>query len=213
MQRVISISELLATKRKLMGFEGVWLNHLGNPERSGAWLIWGKSAHGKSTYVVKLMRYMAEKNKVLFYCLEERNGESIAKKMIEFNMSAVSKNFGMLQSEPLEDMIARLKKPKSAHVIVIDSLQYLGIEKSDYINLQALFPDKLFIYISHADGMKPLGSLASFVRYDASIKIHVNGFLARADSRYFTGGQSTSIIIREGPYELFWGIHRDKPKL
>ena len=47
-----------------------------------------------------------------------------------------------------------------------------------------MFPTKLFIWISHAEGKKPLGTLAAYVEYHADVKIRVEGFKAIIKSRY-----------------------------
>jgi hypothetical protein len=43
----------------------------------------------------------------------------------------------------------------------------------DYIQLKEEFPDKLFVFISHARGKNPKGDAATSVMYDADLKIWV----------------------------------------
>ena len=55
--------------------------------------------------------------------------------------------------------------------------------------------NKLFIFISHADGKNPEGSLAKFVKYDADVKIRVEGYRAMCLSRL--GGDKEPYTIWE----------------
>ena len=49
-------------------------------------------------------------------------------------------------------------------------------------------PGKLLIFISHADGAEPKGNVANSVKFDANVKIYVEGYRAMPQSRY-GGGQ------------------------
>lgn len=48
------------------------------------------------------------------------------------------------------------------------------------------------MWISHASGREPLGSVAQSVRYDSNVKIRVESFQAMAQSRY-GGGEPYSV--------------------
>ena len=56
MARAISVNQLLAKKRNLMPFEGVWLDIIGRPELAGSWFIYGSSGNGKTTFVLQLCK-------------------------------------------------------------------------------------------------------------------------------------------------------------
>jgi hypothetical protein len=81
-------------------------------------------------------------------------------------------------------------------VVIIDSLQYTGLTYSDYKALRAEFKNKLFIFISHADGRNPKGAVANSVKYDAFVKIYVEGYRAYPQSRF--GGGQDYVIWQEG---------------
>ena len=69
--------------------------------------------------------------------------------------------------------------------------------KKEYQSLKEEFPNKLFIFISHADGKNPKGALANFVKYDADLKIRVEGYKAMCLSR-LGGDKEPYIIWAEG---------------
>ena len=73
---------------------------------------------------------------------------------------------------------------KSARIVVIDSFQYTLMSYRDYLAFKQQFPDKLIIFISHADGKNPAGRSAKSVMYDASLKIYIEGYRAFSKGRY-----------------------------
>ena len=203
MNRAISVTQLENAKFDIMPFTGVWKDHLGTPEISGAWIIWGHSANGKTRYCLQLAKYLCKFENVLYDSLEEGNSASLQKAVIECGMSEVAGRFKILDREPIEDLKVRLRKHKSARIIFIDSFQYTFLDKKAYKELLAEFHGKkLFIFVSHAEGRHPEGKAAKSVRYDAGIKTRVEGFKAFAQSRY--GGNGEYIIWPEGA-KKYWG--------
>jgi hypothetical protein len=88
-------------------------------------------------------------------------------------------------------------------VVIIDSLQYTGLTYSDYKSIRDEFRGKLFIFISHAEGREPRGNVGKSVKYDANVKIYVEGYKAMPQSRY--GGNKELIVWEKGANE-YWGI-------
>lgn len=78
------------------------------------------------------------------------------------------------------------------------------MDLAGYIALKKEFPNKLFIYISHADGKEPDGKLAKQIRYDSNVKIYVDGYIASCNSRY--GGGEPYTIWEEGAARV-WGVN------
>ena len=95
-------------------------------------------------------------------------------------------------------------------MVVIDSLQYLDkFYMQQFKALKAEFPDKLFVFISQADksGKNPDGLMAKKIRYDADIKIKVEGFKAFVTTRYEDSdrgeGGADYIVWKQGADE-YW---------
>jgi hypothetical protein len=181
---------------KTMPFEGEWLNLMGKPERSGVWIIWGNSANGKTAFTLQLVKYISQFGRVAYNTMEEGARLSFQRAVDKMGLIDVAKKIIILNRESIADLKVRLSKHKSPDIIVIDSFQYSGLNKSEYIKLKEQFPTKLFIFISHAEGKNPSGRVAQFIRYDADIKFHIEGYCAFAASRY--GGGEKYIIWHEG---------------
>ncbi len=166
---------------------------MGEPETSGCWIIWGKSFNGKSSFAIKLMGELADCGmKVLYMSLEEGLTMSLTKKL---SFLAGHKNIRLMDRGSREDLERELKKQRSANCVIVDSLQYLDMNKAGYNKLKEKFPNKLFIWISHATDKNQPKGLGDYVRYDASVKIIVDGFVASANSRY--GGGERFVVWEE----------------
>lgn len=195
--RAVSVSSLLSAKHKTLPFDGRWLDSFGEPELTGSWLIWGNSGSGKTRFALQLAKYLARFEKVAYNSLEEGASLSLKKAVIETGLIEVKRNFIILDKEPIDELIQRLEKHKSPRIVFIDSVQYSGLNASSYKELINRFDKKLFVLISHAEGKHPAGRVAKAIRYDAMMKLRVEGYAVPAPvSRY--GGGEQFIIWHEG---------------
>ncbi len=201
MKRAISIAALLSKKFKTMAFDGQWADAIGTPEMSGVWLVWGQSGHGKTDFTIQIMKYISRFGHVVYNTLEEGTRKSMQDGAVRHGLTEVARRVKFLDREPMDELIERLKQPKSPDVIIIDSLQYSGLNKEAYKQLKEQFKTKLFVFISHADGRLPDGRVAKFVRYDADVKIFVEGYVAKIKSRY--GGGADFTIWHKGAKD-YW---------
>lgn len=201
MARAISINQLLNTSRKVMDFEGDWLAAIGRPEVKGAVLVWGDSGQGKTSFVLQFARYIASFERVLFDSLEEGDSLSMELAFRRQNMMEVNGKVVLLDKEPIAELMERLDKPKSPNVVIIDSLQYSGLRYEDYKTLIDRYRKKLFVFVSHADGREPSGKVAMSIKYDAHIKVRVDGFMAYCNSRY--GGGEPYTISEEKASRIY----------
>lgn len=201
LKRAKTINELLNTNFKVLDFEGDFEALIGKPEMKGSWIIWGESGNGKTSFTMQLCKYLTKFGRVAYNSLEEGASESVKQALIRFNMKEVSRRMILLDKEPIVELTERLKRRKSPDVIVIDSLQYSGMNYKQYKDLRDQFNNKLFIFISHADGKKPAGRVAASVKYDAFVKIRVEGHKAFSISRY--GGGVPYTIWSEGA-DQYW---------
>lgn len=187
MGRAISNQNVLAARFETAEFTGAWLASFGRPELRGTWIIWGDSGSGKTTFTLMLCKYLANFGRVAYDSLEQGLSLSLQRAWERVGMIEAGSNVILLNKEDLPEMTARLRKRKSPEIIIIDSLQYLTkFYMQQLKELKAEFPDKLFIFISQADkaGKDPDGHIAKKIRYDADIKIKVEGFKAFVTTRY-----------------------------
>lgn len=206
MRRAISITELNKARIKAMPFADAWLKSYGQPEYSGAWLIWGASGQGKTIHAMQIAKYLANWTRVAYNSLEQGMSLSLKRAVDIVNFEECKRRVVFLDKEPIRLTIQRLEKRKSPNVIIIDSIQYSQMKYRDYVELRERFRNKLFIFISHADGREPSSRVAKSVRYDSDVKVFVQGFAAYPTSRF--GGGEKFVIWEKGhikaqglPYE------------
>lgn len=210
MSRAISNINVLAARFETVEFAGKWLASFGRPELRGTWIIWGGSGSGKTTFTLMLCKYLANFGRVAYDSLEQGLSLSLQKAWERVGMAEAGNNVILLNKEELPELRARLSKRKSPEIIIIDSVQYLdGFNWTSFKKLKREYPDKLFIFISQADraGKDPDGKLAGKIRYDAEIKIKVEGFKAFVTTRYEDAergeGGADFIIWEQGAAE-YW---------
>lgn len=210
MSRAISNINVLAARFETVEFAGEWLASFGRPELRGTWIIWGGSGSGKTTFTLMLCKYLANFGRVAYNSLEQGLSLSLQKAWERVGMGEAGNSVILLNKEELPELRARLNKRKSPEIIIIDSVQYLdGFNWASFKKLKREYPDKLFIFISQSDraGKDPDGKLAGKIRYDAEIKIKVEGFKAFVTTRYEDAergeGGADFIIWEQGAAE-YW---------
>lgn len=209
MKRAISNKNVLAAKFEVVDFEGEWLRSFGRPELRGAWLIYGGSGSGKTTFTLMLCKYLANFSRVAYNSLEQGLSLSMQTAWERVGMAEAGARVMLLDKESEADLRARLRKKHSPDVIVIDSVHYwLGFRLRDYIALRDTFPTKLFIFIAHEANGKPDGKVAEKIRYDADVKIHVEGYKAFITTRYELrerGEGGEDFVVYEQGARDYWG--------
>lgn len=197
-KRAVSVEELSRRKFKVLHLEGSFKDLIGIPERSGSWFVFGKTGNGKTTFNMQLAKHLTTFGKVEYNTLEEGARMSMQEAVLDNRMDQCRKgSFKILNKLSIDELKQRLRRPRAAKIIFIDSVQYTFLDKRGYKALQREFPDVLFIWVSHARGKQPLGSVAEAIWYDADVKIHVIGFKAFSKSRMSRGTLTKPYVIWE----------------
>lgn len=209
--RAISNRNVLQAKFETADFTGAWLASIGRPELKGTWIVYGGSGCGKTTFVMQMCKYLTNYGRVAYNSLEQGLSLSLQKAWGRVNMEEVGTKIILLQKEGLTDLKARLKKKQSPSIVVIDSVHYwFGFTWRDYMALKEKFPNVLFIFIAHEKGGQPKGTLAQNLRYDADVKIRVEGYKAFFTTRYEDSkkgeGGADYVIWDEGAREYWTDI-------
>lgn len=208
MARALSVQEVLNMRKSVFSFEGEWAEAFGMPERTGVWFIWGQSGNGKTSFVLQLCKELCKYGRVAYNSLEEGDSLSMQNSLRRFGMSAVNRKFLLLNCEPIAELSERMSKRKSPDMYVIDSFQYAQMSYREYIRFKEAHRDKLIIFISHADGNYPSGRAAKQVKYDATLKIWIQGYKAFSLGR-FRGNTGEYVIWQEGA-ERYWGEKQEQ---
>lgn len=196
MARAYSVTDLYSKNFKVLPFDGEWKEFIGTPELTGAWIISGKSGNGKTRLAVRLAKYMTKFGKVAYDSIEEGLSFSIKQAFKAEKMHEVKGKIQLLDKEPLDELESRLDKQRSPDIVIVDSIQFTGKGQVYLKKMIDKYRNKLFIFVSHAEGSKPLGRTAQAIEYVSNVKILVSQFVAYPKSRY--GGNQPYTIWEEG---------------
>jgi len=202
LNRALSVSDVYMLERATYRLSERWHEAFGEIDRTGVWLIWGKSGSGKTSFVLELCKELARFGRVAYDSLEEGDSLTMKNAFIRAGMMDVARRVVLLNRESMADLHERLSRPKSPDIVVIDSFQYTRMRYAEYQRFKEAHADKLIIFISHATGDKPKGQAADAVMYDATQKILVKGYVAISKGRFKPGGRY--VIWDEGARRV-WG--------
>lgn len=197
------VREILSMKYETFPFTNEWRDAFDTPERRGVWLIWGNSGNGKSTFAMKLCKYLCQFGRVAYDSLEEGACLNMKRMIQQCGMMDVNRRFLLIDNENMEQLSIRLKRQKSPDIVVIDSFQYTMMNYKEYREFKDAHPNKLLIFISHADGTLPDGRAARKIMFEAKLKIYVEGYRAFSKGRFIGSVGYYDIWSEEA--EKHWG--------
>ena len=202
-RRAYSADSVISMERELCDFDGKWLEAVGKPELKGTWCIGGLPKNGKTSFTMQLAKYLTRWHLVAYNSIEEGISASFAETLRRCRMDEVKANrFIVLNNEDIKDIECRLSKRKSPKIVIIDSIQFLGLNTETYLRWKKRFPEKLFIYITHLQGQYPEGKTALKIWRDSDVVIKVEGFRAYPTSRYGGGKPITVCEEKAAMFEM-----------
>lgn len=198
----------MAAHFEVADFDGPFLASFGRPELRGAWIIYGGSGSGKTTFVMQVCKYLTRFRRVAYDSLEQGLSLSLQRAWERVGMQEVGSRIILLNKETLQDLRRRLRRKHSPEVVVVDSVHYWDkFYLRDFFALRNDFPDKLFIFVAHEKHGLPDGNIACKIRYDSEIKIRVEGYKAFVTTRYEVpecGEGGADFIIWEKGANEYW---------
>lgn len=196
--KALSPRDLLNTKIRTLGFEGDWERACGQPARTGIWIVWGGSGNGKTSFALLLAKELCKYGKVAYNSLEQGASLSMQQAIQRHELGNVGRGKFQLLCEDLETLSERLSRRQSPDFVIVDSLQYTGLDYRGYRAFKERHRDKLIVFVSHADGIQPDGRTAKKVMYDAEMKIWIEGYRAISKGRFVSETGAYYTIWEEG---------------
>lgn len=202
MARAKSPTEIVATNYDLIVWGEAWQRAFSRPESVGVWCIWGDSGNGKTSFSMQLAKELARTYKVIYLSREEGARLTMKEHILRHGLLEVKRNFNIV-SESTEKLSERLKGKRSPQVAIIDSVDACGINVKEYRRLCDAHPNKLLIFVSRAEGNKLLTNAGKAAKFDADLKLFVQGFRAYSKGRFNEGNFFT---IWDEKANEYWGI-------
>ena len=198
MKRAYSPKEIAKKTYKTLPWGGRWEEAFGMPEENSTWLIWGRSANGKSSFVMQLAYELTHYGRVLYLSYEEGLSQSFQERIVRFKMSDREGWFRVATHDSVAELSERLQRRHSAKFVIVDSLQYAGWTWPEVQHLVESFPRKSFIFVSQDDKGQPLGKTAKRVLYASGVKVRVSGFRAYCQGRFNPDAGNSFVVWEEG---------------
>lgn len=203
MNKTLSIKNLYDKKHKTFPFSEDWARVMGEPERSGAWIVWGPEKNGKTRFALVLAEYLSQFEKTLYISAEEGTGKAFVDSCAWAGINPNKKGLNFSEYEPLEEVSEYLKKRKSARIVVIDNITIYSdeLKNGGFRKLLKDHPEVLFIFLAHEDRGEPYTATAKLCRRLAKIIVHVQGLACTVSGRC-PGGR---LIIDEEKSRICFG--------
>ncbi|UWY28836.1 bifunctional adenosylcobinamide kinase/adenosylcobinamide-phosphate guanylyltransferase [Flavobacterium sp. TR2] len=208
-KRALTVANILSTVIPLIKFTGRFNDVFGNPQKKSRWFIWGDSSSGKSSFIMQLIKEFAKTEKTILISKEEDlDDENLQDRLKLFQMQDVANNFNVIDDN-VEQLINRLEQRNSAQVVVIDSVSYffLGYTFEDYLNFRKRFKEKTLVFIGHAKGQNPKTDFEDRIKFDATQKVVVSGYLATNKGRKY-GPNAKQFVVWQKGYEDLHGTQK-----
>lgn len=199
MRKAYSPKDIAAKKWVTLPWGERWSQPFGFPAENASWFISGASAQGKSSFVMQLAKELCKYGLTLYLSYEEGVSQSFQRRMGYLGMNEVQGRFRVATDDTYEELVARLKKPKSPKFVIVDSFQlsYWTYEQCETL-IRKLFPRKCFIFISQETKGQPMGKPAVKLRYLADMKVRVMGYKAYCLGRSIGEAGSYYVVWEEG---------------
>ena len=204
--RALTVSNVYSKKFKTITLSDKWRAAIGKPEFSGSWFIYGPPKQGKTSFAMMLSKYLTSHGKVLYVTAEEGIKLAFKLAMKRNKMEDVDGKWFTIDSKAIptvSDLIQMLNRQRSPSIVFVDSVWFYRMKQTEYRQLKQLFPNKLFVYVSHVNNNgEPKGATADEIWRDAMVYFTVKGFRAFPVSRY---GGGEAIDVHPERAREFWG--------
>lgn len=208
MARTLSALQVLSISNETIKLSGGWAEAFGDIDRYGIVFIYGPSTGGKSSAALCFAKELTRFGRVLYVSNEEGFATSFQNRMRRFCVSDCGSKFQFTSNEAMSELIERLKKRKSADFVVIDSVQDSQISRAEYRELKRLSTSKMLIFVSRVEGSRPMGRLAVDIKFDAGLKVWVEGGRAKSEGRYI--GSVGHFDVIQSKAREYWGPESEK---
>lgn len=203
MGRALSPKNLYDKKHDEFAFDGVWYDAMQNPDKNGAWLIWGNEKNGKTWVTLILANYLSEFERVHYMSAEEGTGKAFIESLKRAKISPTNRSLHFGEYETVEELYIRLKRRNGPKVVIIDNITAYNdeLKNGGFKKLLRDFPDVLFIFLAHEDRGEPYTATAKLVKRWAKIIFYVEGLACNISGRC-KGGK---VVVDEERAELYHG--------
>lgn len=184
-QRASSAGALYSIKHSYFNLDGEWLRVMGQPEKNGAWLIYGAEKNGKTWLALLLSNYLSKFRKLLYISGEEGKGKAFVDSCIRAKIEPKNRSLMFVEYETIDELNARLKSRNAPQIVVLDNLTMYTdeLKNGGFRKLLSDNPLVLFIFLAHEERGAPYTATAKLCKRLAKIIFHVQGLSCSVSGR------------------------------
>ena len=192
-----SNNNIVQTKHKTIPFTGDWFDSFGTPATTGSWIIYGTSGSGKTSFALKLAKYLTNFDRVLYWSLEQGNTQTFQKSWKREKMKDCGTDIMLAdEEEDFSSIIKKMNARRGQNILIIDSLTPLKGKMFNiiaYERFRKQMKNKLIIWLSHEKNGLPDTKVGDYILKLADLKMRVEGFTVMTNSR--AGDKMKDFII------------------
>ncbi len=137
---VLTAEEMSVREFNLLNFNYRWSALIGKPAKNFTMMLHGEPGSGKTTFLLKFTKYLAEEfGKVIYVSSEEFASVTLTKKINEL-LKPIPQNLHFTENIKQLDL-------SDYNFIVLDSVNDLGLQLVDYKAFRDMYPDTAFILV------------------------------------------------------------------
>ena len=189
-----------------MPFTGEWFDSFGTPATTGSWIMYGTTGSGKTSFALKLAKYLTNFDRVLYWSLEQGNSQTFQKSWKREKMKDCGTDIMLAdEEEDFNSIVKKMNARRGQNILIIDSLTPLKGKMFNiiaYERFRKRMKGKLIIWLSHEKNGLPDTKVGDYILKLADLKMRVEGFTVMTNSR--AGDKMKDFIIwKKGADEYF----------
>lgn len=185
MARAISPKTLFEKTYDTFQFDGIWKEVLGDPEKGGIWVIYGKEKNGKTQISLQLANMLSHHEPTWYISAEEGTGKAFQANAMRAKISAENRKLKFSDYVEIAEIIEKLKKRQAARICFLDNATIYNDELKNGVlrKLLLTYPDVTFVLLAHEDNKEPYTATAKLAKKLCNIYMRIEGLTA------FVGGR------------------------
>ncbi len=196
--RSYSINDIYNWKFEQSPMPKNWVDHLGDIDSRFTMYIDGEPGNGKTEYVMQLIKMLTNHiGKTRINNVEQGKHTQIKTSVIrnDYKNTIPVGKFQYDSIRSYEEFKAKLKRPNSGKVVVIDSISYWPLNLAQIQELIDTFKSKSFVFVAY----KSAFTRNQPIIHNCDIKVRIEKFVAHVTGSRFGGNENYYIWPEQYP--------------
>lgn len=135
---VMSAQEVALRQYEMLSINGEWYSLIGRPEKNFVMMVHGEPGSGKTTFLLKFIKYLSNMGSVLYISSEEYDSATLTEKVQTYLNPRPSNVYFTSDIRNINGQF---------DTVVLDSVTDLGLDLENFKALKAKYPDTAFILV------------------------------------------------------------------